>query len=61
MSEGSQIWLIDVFTPFGGAQEVLKDMRENVFKGQPVHQALPAVGEESHAPGVAPVLTWPAC
>lgn len=51
---GEQIWLIDVFTPFGGAQEVLKDLRENVFAGQAVHQLLPS--EET----LAKVVTWPA-
>lgn len=53
-TSGDQIWLIDVLTPFGGAQDVLKDLRENVFKGLPVHQLLPS-GEKA-----AQVLTWPA-
>ena len=51
---GDQIWLIDVFTPFGGAQDVLKDLREKVFAGQVVHQLVPT------APAQAKVLTWPA-
>lgn len=51
---GDQIWLIDVFTPFGGAQDVLKDLREKVFAGQLVHQLVPT------APAQAKVLTWPA-
>lgn len=51
---GDQIWLIDVFTPFGGAQDVLKDVREKVFAGQIVHQLVPV-------PGAPPkVLAWPA-
>ena len=41
---GDQIWLVDVITPFGGAEEVLKDLRENVFAGQAVHQLLPPMG-----------------
>lgn len=53
-SSGNQIWLIDVFTPFGGAQDVLKDLREKVFTGQPVHQLAPV---QSASPKV---LTWPA-
>lgn len=53
-NSGDQLWLIDVFTPFGGAQEVLKDLRENVFPGQAIHQLLPD-GEAQ-----AKVLTWPA-
>ncbi|MDO8388008.1 MAG: toxin-activating lysine-acyltransferase [Polaromonas sp.] len=43
-SSGDQIWLIDVFTPFGGAQDVLKDLREKVFSGQTVHQLAPVPG-----------------
>lgn len=53
-SSGDQIWLIDVFTPFGGAQEVLKDLREKVFAGQVVNQLIPL----PHAP--AKVIAWPA-
>lgn len=53
-ASGEQIWLIDVFTPFGGAQDVLKDLRENVLAGQIVHQLVPA-------PNVmAKVVAWPA-
>jgi cytolysin-activating lysine-acyltransferase len=52
-ASGDQTWLIDVFTPFGGAQEVLKDLREKVFAGQVVHQLMP-VGAQ------AEVMTWPA-
>ena len=52
-ASGDQIWLVDVFTPFGGAQEVLKDLREKVFAGQVVRQLLP-VGTQ------AKVMAWPA-
>lgn len=53
-ASGDQIWLIDVFTPFGGAQDVLKDLREKIFAGQAVHQLVPV-------PGAPPkVLAWPA-
>jgi cytolysin-activating lysine-acyltransferase len=51
---GDQVWLIDVFTPFGGAQEVLKDLRENMFAGQVVHQLAPG---DAQAAGV---ISWPA-
>lgn len=52
---GDQVWLIDVVTPFGGAQDVLKDLRQKVFPGQAIHQLLP-VGTG----GVpAKTLTWP--
>jgi len=47
--------LITVLTLFGGAQEVLQDLRTRVFAGQVVHQLLPPV------PGaLAQVLAWPA-
>ncbi len=51
---GEQVWLIDVFTPFGGAAELLKDMREKVFPGEPVFQLGPM--DE----GLAKVVTWEA-
>jgi cytolysin-activating lysine-acyltransferase len=51
---GDQVWIIDLFTPFGGAQEVMKDLREVVFKGVPVHQLIP------NTTGQAKTLTWPA-
>ena len=53
-SSGEQVWLIDVFTPFGGAQEMLKDLREKVFAGQVVNQLIPL----PNAP--AKVMAWPA-
>jgi cytolysin-activating lysine-acyltransferase len=53
-ASGDQIWLIDVFTPYGGAQEVLKNLREKVFAGQVVRQLVPAEPEK------AKVITWPA-
>lgn len=51
---GDQIWIIDLFTPFGGVQEVMKDLREKVFARQPLHQLLP------NSLGQAKTLTWPA-
>jgi cytolysin-activating lysine-acyltransferase len=52
-NSGSNIWLIDVFTPFGGAQELLQDLREVVFKGQAIHQLVP------DSAGQAQVHVWP--
>lgn len=40
---GEQIWLVDVFTPFGGAQELLADIRKNVFPEQPIFQLAPSI------------------
>lgn len=52
---GSQVWLVDVFTPFGGAAELLKDLRENVFSGEAVHQLGPVMGD-----GLAQPVRWEA-
>lgn len=35
---GEQVWVIDLCTPFGGRQEVIKDLRKNVFKGKEIRQ-----------------------
>jgi cytolysin-activating lysine-acyltransferase len=51
---GDQVWLADVFTPFGGAAELLKDLRENVFPGQTIHQLGPV------SDGLAKVVNWEA-
>ena len=51
---GDQIWLVDVLAPFGGAREILEDLREKVFAGQALHQLMPV------ATDIAKVLTWPA-
>ena len=31
---GDTVWVIDLIAPFGAGDEVLKDLKENVFKGQ---------------------------
>lgn len=51
---GEHVWLVDVFTPFGGAAELLKDLRENVFPGQIVHQLGPV------SDGLTKVVSWEA-
>ena len=35
---GDQIWIVDLYAPFGGATEVLQDLRETALKGQAIHQ-----------------------
>lgn len=53
-SSGDQIWIVDLCAPFGGMQEVMKDLRENVFPLQPIHQfTLGSSGEIQ-------TMTWPA-
>jgi len=51
---GDQIWIVDLVAPFGGAPEVIKELRETVFAGQVLHQLLPEEGNQ------AKTLTWPA-
>lgn len=51
---GEQVWIVDLCTPFGGAQEVLKDLRESALKGREIHQfTLGADGKLS-------AMTWQA-
>ena len=50
---GDQIWIIELVTPFGGAAEVMKELRETVFAGNAVHQLMPS------EQGQAKTLTWP--
>ncbi|NBW50014.1 MAG: toxin-activating lysine-acyltransferase [Betaproteobacteria bacterium] len=40
---GDQVWIVDLFAPFGGAAEVLQDLRDKVLKGQVIRQ-LPVKG-----------------
>ncbi len=51
---GEEFWVVDLLAPFGGAREVMKDLRENVLPGQVVRQ-LALAGEPE-----AEVFTWPA-
>jgi cytolysin-activating lysine-acyltransferase len=51
---GEQIWIVDLCTPFGGMQEVMKDLRESVFPGKEIHQF--TLGGE----GQIKAMTWPA-
>jgi cytolysin-activating lysine-acyltransferase len=50
---GEQIWIVDLCTPFGGMQEVMKDLREVVFAGQEIHQI--TLGGD----GQVRSMTWP--
>ena len=35
-TRGNKFWIIDVIAPFGGGDDMLKDLKENVFKDQVV-------------------------
>lgn len=51
---GDQAWLIDVFTPYGGAREMLEELRGNQLAGRELHQLVPLPER------AAEVLTWSA-
>ncbi|MDZ7919890.1 toxin-activating lysine-acyltransferase [Rhodoferax sp.] len=51
---GEQVWIIDLFVPFGGGQEVMNDLRSNLFPRQQIHQL--HVGPN----GQLQPMTWPA-
>ncbi len=38
------LWLIDLIAPFGGMEEAIKDLKENVFQGQSVKMLQPGPG-----------------
>lgn len=39
---GETLWLIDFLTPFGGQEQMIKELKEKVFKGKPVKMLQPA-------------------
>ncbi|MBT0569093.1 toxin-activating lysine-acyltransferase [Curvibacter sp. CHRR-16] len=51
---GDQVWIVDLFVPFGGTQEVMNDLRTHVFAGRPIHQL--SMG----ANGILEPMTWSA-
>jgi cytolysin-activating lysine-acyltransferase len=51
---GDQVWIVDLFVPFGGAQEVMNDLRNNVFAGREIHQL--SMGSD----GKLKPMAWPA-
>lgn len=51
---GEAVWLVDMVAPFGGVQEIMKDLRETTLRGVPIRQL--ALADEAPAE----VFTWPA-
>lgn len=51
---GDQVWIIDLFVPFGGAQEVMNDLRTSIFAGRAIHQL------QMGSDGAPKAMTWPA-
>lgn len=52
-NSGEQAWLIDAFTPFGGAREMLQELRTTHLAGQELRQLVPLPGRKSEE------LLWP--
>lgn len=50
---GDQPWIVDLFAPFGGAGDVLRDLQSGVLAGKVVHQLGPA------SDSLAAVIDWP--
>ncbi len=50
---GSNLWLMDVLAPFGGNEEVVKELREKVFPGKKIKTLQPAPGGSGMA-----VVEW---
>lgn len=51
---GDAVWLVDLMAPFGGVQEIMKDLRETVLPGVTIRQV--ALAEDAPAE----VFNWPA-
>lgn len=54
-NSGEQAWLIDVFTPYGGAREMLEELRSTHLAGRELRQLVPLPErspEELHWPPV---------
>ncbi len=34
---GDKLWVVEVIAPFGGAEEMIKDLKEKVFPNRPIH------------------------
>jgi len=51
---GDNNWIVDLCTPFGGASDIITELRNTVFKGQTVSQF--SIGPD----GKLGAITWPA-
>ena len=34
---GDKLWVVEVIAPFGGAEEMVKDLKEKVFPAKEIH------------------------
>jgi len=53
-NSGDQIWLVDFVVPFGGAAEIMNELRSSRFAGKPIHQLVP------ESAGNTKPMIWPA-
>lgn len=44
---GDQVWLVDMLAPFGGAKDVLQDLKNNVFQNKKIFQLAPMQNKEA--------------
>ncbi len=51
---GDQAWIIDLVAPYGGVQDLLNDLRNNLLPGQVIHQLAPM------PQGEAKIIKWDA-
>lgn len=42
---GDQVWVVDLLAPYGGSDEVIKDLKEKVFPGRPIFQLIGEGGD----------------
>lgn len=52
-TSGEELWLIDLITPFGGQENILKEIKENVLPDQPIKSLQPSPDGKGHA-----VVEW---
>ncbi len=50
---GDQLWLIDFLAPFGGGDEMVKELREKIFEGRKIRTLQPALDGSGPA-----VMEW---
>lgn len=49
---GDQVWIVDLVAPFGGAREVIDDLKEKLFPRQAIRQLAPSPD------GPAEFISW---
>ena len=39
-TSGSKVWVVEIIAPFGGHEEMLNDLKQQVFENTPLHYLL---------------------